>query len=182
MNDSVNYSYALYWDWVVRVFHLTIALVFFSNFFLNEAGEDWHEYLGYLAVLWLVLRMLWGGVGSQSANWRYFFPNPKLILQHLKALMSNRTASYIGHSPLGGLVMLIMMLLILALGVTGFMMEEIDVYWGEDWLMDLHHQLANILCGFVVLHILAAIFQSIKTRENLPLSMLTGKRRQFKKL
>ncbi|GBH11497.1 Cytochrome b [Pseudomonas syringae pv. actinidiae] len=43
--------------------------------------------------------------------------------------------------------------------------------------MQTHEILANTLCALVVLHMAAAIFESFQVRDNLPLSMLTGKRR-----
>jgi len=42
-----------------------------------------------------------------------------------------RAISLVGASPLGARVR-ILMLLMLGLGVTGFMLEAIDYFWGED--------------------------------------------------
>ena len=44
------------WDPVVRLFHLSIAGVFITNYFFNEAGGDWHVWLGYYAGAWLLVR------------------------------------------------------------------------------------------------------------------------------
>src|SRR5471032_2311203 len=38
------------WDPLVRLFHLSIAGVFVANYFFNEAGDDWHVWLGYYAM------------------------------------------------------------------------------------------------------------------------------------
>lgn len=46
-----------------------------------------------------------------------------------------------------------------------------------DWPEDLHRWIANSLAGLVSLHLLAAVVESLRLRENLPLSMLTGRRR-----
>jgi len=73
--------------------------------------------------------------------------------------------------------MILMMLSMLLLGVTGFMLEEIDYFWGEEWLEEVHELIANGLAGLVGLHILAALVESLRLRENLPLSMITGRRR-----
>lgn len=73
--------------------------------------------------------------------------------------------------------MILMMLAMFGLGVTGYMMEEIDRFWGEDWVEDLHEIIANTLMALVGLHITAAIVASIRLGENLPLSMVTGKRK-----
>ena len=52
------------WDPVVRLFHLSIAGVFVANYFFNEAGDDWHIWLGYYAMAWLLVRT----VGDSSAR------------------------------------------------------------------------------------------------------------------
>lgn len=165
------------WDPLLRVLHWVFAWVYVSNYFLNEAGEDWHEYLGYLAMTAVVIRFGWAFTGPESARWRHFFPSFAQLREHFQALKDGEPYSRLGHTPIGALVMLFMLLLLAALGVTGFMMEEIDYFWGEEWLQELHHTLANMVTGLVVLHLVAAIYQSKKTKENYFLSMITGKRR-----
>ena len=73
--------------------------------------------------------------------------------------------------------MIMMMTLIFGMGLTGWMMQEVDALWGADWPLQIHETLANTLCALVVLHMAAALFESFQVRDNLPLSMLTGKRR-----
>ncbi|MFH7365594.1 cytochrome b/b6 domain-containing protein, partial [Pseudomonas syringae group genomosp. 7] len=79
--------------------------------------------------------------------------------------------------PLVALVMRMMMGMIFGIGLTGLLMEEFDALWGADWTLQAHEILANTLCALVLLHMAAAIFESYKLRDNLPLSILTGKRR-----
>ena len=83
-----------------------------------------------------------------------------------------------GHSPLGALVMVLMLLLMTGLGISGFLMEEVDYFWGEDLPRDLHEWMANTLFALVCVHIAAAVVESLRLRENLPLSMITGVRRK----
>ena len=73
--------------------------------------------------------------------------------------------------------MMLMLGSMLMLALTGFLMEEIDYFWGEEWLEEVHELIANGLAGLVGLHILAALVESLRLRENLPLSMITGRRR-----
>ena len=75
--------------------------------------------------------------------------------------------------------MILMMLCILSLGITGYMMQEIDYFWGEDWVEELHGWIANSLLALVIIHVFAALFESYRLKENLPLSMVTGKRRKL---
>lgn len=165
------------WDRVIRLGHWSFAFVFFANYFCNEPGEKWHEYLGYYACLWLGVRFIWGFVGSPSARWSDFQLSPEVLFQHLRVNLKGGVYNRLGHTPLGGLVMIMLLFLMICLGLTGFMMEEIDQFWGEDWLMELHGYLANCLAALVAFHICASIFQSYKIKENLILSMVTGNRK-----
>lgn len=167
------------WDPLVRLFHWSIAGVFIANYWLNEAGEKWHEWLGYFAFAWLLVRFVWGFIGKGAARWSDFFPTYARLKLHIYALIKREPYHRMGHSPLGALVMVLMMLLILVLSISGFMMEEIDYFWGEDWVQDLHMWSANALLSLVLIHIAAALFESYRLKENLPLSMVTGKRKQL---
>lgn len=167
------------WDPLVRLFHWSLVFIFFANYFFNEEGDDWHQWLGYAAVAWLVIRFFWGFFGRGAARWADFFPTPARLALHLRALVRGQPYHRMGHSPLGGLVMIIMMLCILGLGITGYMMQEIDYFWGEDWVENLHGWTADILLALVIVHVLASLFESYRLKENLPLSMVTGRRRKL---
>ena len=39
-----------HWDGLVRLTHWGVAAVCIGNLWLNEAGEEWHEWLGYGAM------------------------------------------------------------------------------------------------------------------------------------
>lgn len=165
------------WDPLVRLFHWSIALIFIANYFFNEAGDDWHQWLGYVAVGWLLVRFVWGFVGSGAARWADFFPTPARLSAHVNALRTGQAYHRLGHSPVGALVMILMMTGILMLGITGYMLEEIDYFWGVQWVEDLHEWIANAVMALVVVHVSAALLESYRLKENLPLSMVTGKRR-----
>lgn len=165
------------WDPLVRLFHWSIAFIFIANYFFNEAGDDWHQWLGYSAVAWLLVRFFWGFFGKGAARWSDFFPTGPRLARHIKALVNKQDYHRLGHSPLGALVMIFMMVCMLLLGVTGYMMEEIDYFWGVDWVETTHDWIADTLMALVIIHISAALFESYRLKENLPLSMVTGKRR-----
>lgn len=166
------------WDPVVRLFHWSLAGAFVANYFFTEEGESWHRWLGYYAMAWLAIRVVWGFVGTPAARWTDFWPTRARLRAHVDALLHGRPYHRLGHSPLGALVMILMMALMLGLGVTGYLMEEVDYFWGMDLPEDLHAAFANGLLALVGLHLLAAVVESVRLRENLPLSMVTGRRRQ----
>jgi len=165
------------WDPLIRVFHLSVAAVFIANYFFNEAGDDWHGWLGYYAGAWLAVRLVWGFVGPRSARWADFWPTAKRLREHARALLQGRGGHRLGHSPIGGLVMLLMMAAIASLALSGFLMQEVDALWGADWPLAIHTWSADALLVLVIVHVAAALLESLRLRENLPLSMLTGRRR-----
>lgn len=65
-------------------------------------------------------------------------------------------------------------------GFTGWLYTT-DRFCGVGWVEELHETLSNILFLFVALHILGVVFTSIRHRENLPGSMLHGRKRDQNK-
>jgi cytochrome b len=122
---------------------------------------------------------VWGFIGPRSARWADFWPTPKRVKTHLRSLLNRRPHHRLGHSPIGALVMLLMLLALLTIGISGFLMQEVDALWGADWPLQIHETAANVLLGLVCIHVLAAVFESIQVRDNLPLSMLTGRRKRL---
>jgi len=165
------------WDPLLRLCHLSIAAVFFANYFFNEEGDDWHQWLGYYALACVLLRLVWGFVGPRSARWVDFWPTPARLAWHARALLRGEPCHRLGHSPIGALVMLLMLAGIAGLGLTGWASQEVDALWGADWPNDVHSWLANAVLALVCVHVSAAIYESVRLRENLPLSMITGRRR-----
>lgn len=165
------------WDPLVRFFHWSLVLIFISNYFINEPGSDWHQLLGYGALLLLMIRFVWGFVGKGAAKWQDFFPTPKRLWLHASALLTGKPYHRMGHSPIGALVMILMMLTVLGLVCTGMMMTVLEAFSDEYWPEEVHGVLANGLLSLAIVHVLAAIVESVRMKENLPLSMIHGKRR-----
>ncbi|MBT8767974.1 cytochrome b/b6 domain-containing protein [Metapseudomonas boanensis] len=166
------------WDPLVRICHWILVAAFIGDYFLNEAGDGWHRWLGYAALAAVLVRLVWGFVGPRSARWVDFWPTPTRLARHLRVLVRGGHMHHLGHSPLGGLVMILMLLLMTGLGISGFLMEEIDYFWGEDLPRDIHVFMADSVFALACLHVFAAIVESFRLRENLPWSMVTGQRRR----
>ena len=165
------------WDPVVRLLHWILVLAFLLNYFVVEEGDDVHQWLGYLAAVAIVTRVVWGFRNTGAARWAAFWPTPSRLAAHFRELRRGGHPPQLGHSPIGALVMVLLLALMSALAISGFLMEEIDYFWGEQWLEDVHETLANSLAALVALHVSAAVVESIRLRENLPWSMVTGRRR-----
>lgn len=164
------------WDLVVRLFHWTIVAGVVLNLWVLEHGKYWHRVTGYVIVTALAIRLMWGIVGTRHARFSDFFPTPRRVIAHLSALLSGEDPRRLGHSPLGALMMLALMTVLAGLGLTGWMMG-LDAFWGVKWVEDVHGLMANGIIALAILHIVAAVIESVRHRENLPWAMITGRKR-----
>jgi len=161
------------WDPFVRLFHWTLVICVLLNQFVLEEGEGPHQWAGYVACALVAVRVVWGFIGTRHARFSDFFPTPSRVLAHVSALRRGEHPVYLGHNPLGALMMLALMSLILALGFTGWL-QGTDAYWGEEWLQELHEVMANALLLAAGLHAAAAIVMGRLERVRLVRAMVTG--------
>jgi cytochrome b len=79
----------------------------------------------------------------------------------------------VGHNPAGGLVMFALMLLILLIGLTGYL--SVKEFLGN-FMSEAHEAVASLALAVVILHVAAAIVMSLLERQNLVKSMVNGKK------
>ena len=70
-------------------------------------------------------------------------------------------------------MMLALMALVLSLGLTGYL-QTTDMFWGDEWLEELHEGLASALLGLAGLHAAAALVVGRLEGTNLIGAMITG--------
>ena len=161
----------LVWDAFVRLTHWAVAALVVIEL-VNEAGANpWHRYLGYAAAALVAARLAWGLVVRGEARLGRMAAAAARVPGYLHA-----PTPYAGHNPLGAWMAFALWALILALGVTGWM-TQLDAYWGEQWLQDLHAALAYSLGALALLHIAGVLVTSRMYRANLVAAMVTGKKR-----
>jgi cytochrome b len=164
------------WDPLVRLFHWTVVLGVAANLFLTAEGKVVHRWIGYAVVVAILLRLLWGIVGTRHARFSDFLPSPSRLWSYGTALLRGREPRYVGHNPAGATMIMALLILLLAAGATGWM-QTLDAYWGVQWVQTLHRTISNAVMVLAGLHALAAIRESVRHRENLVWSMITGRKR-----
>jgi cytochrome b len=164
------------WDPLVRLFHWTLAFGCIANLTVLREVKVAHRYVGYVILGAVVIRILWGFVGSRHARFTDFLAGPKRVAGYLAALIKGKEPRYVGHNPAGGIMMVALMGLVAICGVTGWMMGQ-DAFWGERWVESLHETSANVILVMATLHVLAAIVESWRHRENLIAAMVSGYKR-----
>lgn len=160
------------WDPLVRTFHWTLVLGVFGAYFI-ERPRDLHEALGWLTAGAIGVRLIWGIVGAHYARFSQFVPGPARLVRYLADLVRGRETRHIGHNPAGGAMIILLICLLAAVTLTGWMMGQ-DAWFGEQWVEELHTLLADGVMLCVALHVLGVIVASIRHGENLVRAMITG--------
>lgn len=165
------------WDAAVRVLHWTLVLTVAAAWLTRHSPGRWHEWLGYATLAIVVTRAIWGFIGSRHARFADFIRSASVTVAYAQNVFSAREARFIGHNPLGGWMVVVLLTMVALVGVTGWLYTT-DRFWGVAWVEELHETLSNSLFLFVALHILGVLLTSIRHRENLPGSMLHGRKRE----
>jgi cytochrome b len=159
------------WDAAVRVLHWALAALVAFNL-LRDDGDLVHRVAGYGAVGVVLARLAWAWL-REPTQLRL---SPSATLAYLRELVRGRAPRSAGHNPLGLWMVWLLWTLVLLLGLTGWM-SRWDIFWGDERLHDLHAWLADALMVAVIVHLIAVTAMSWLWKENLPASMITGRRR-----
>jgi cytochrome b len=161
------------WDPLVRIAHWGVAAAIVADL-VNEAGANpWHRWIGYAALALVVVRLAWGLVGSAHARLSTMAHSASGV----RAYLSSKAARvHAGHNPLGALMAFALWGLVIACGVTGWMLQ-LESFWGDDTLQALHAVAAYAIAVLAVIHVVGAIVTSVRQRTNLVKSMFTGVKR-----
>ena len=165
------------WDPFVRIFHWGLVACIALNEFVVDDGERVHQWIGYAASALVLARIVWGFVGTRHARFSDFWPTPERLRAHLADLLAGRHGAQTGHNPLGALMMLALLAVVLALGASGWL-QTTDAFWGEEWLQELHEELAEALLGLAGVHVAAALLMSGVEHTNLVAAMVSGIKRR----
>lgn len=162
-------------------------VVAFTVAYLIEEPHIIHVWAGYIAGL-VFARVVWGFVGPSHARFSDFVYRPATAFSYVRDLVRMRGKRYLGHSPAGGYMILLLLVMLAATGIAGLI-----VYGGEEQagplagmvtkataegFEEVHEVLANITLALIVVHVAAVIFASFAHHENLPGAMVTGWKRQ----
>ena len=97
------------WDWFVRLFHWLVAVGFFIAYFTEDDLLTLHVWAGYVVGVLVVMRILWGFVGPKHARFTDFVCSPMKAIRYLVDLLVFRAKRYLGHSPAGGWMVLLLL-------------------------------------------------------------------------
>jgi cytochrome b len=120
---------------------------------------------------------VWGSLSRGYGSFERLSLGSDDFALHFSHLKNRYIPAQTGHNPLGWLMIVVTWLLFIGLASTGFMLEEVDYFFGDSLVEDIHSILSDVLFGFVLLHIIAVVFVAWWVKISLVLPMITGKRK-----
>ncbi len=178
------------WDVWVRIFHWVLVLALIVSFYTMKTEGyplmfpvDWHARAGYIVLGLLLFRWSWGVFGSRHARFYSFLRSPSTSWHYMAQFLRGRAASYAGHNPLGGWMVLIMLLSLTLQAGSGLFLHD-DILFEAPLhgsvsdattklLTTIHHYNGNSLLILIGLHIAAVVVHRLKG-EKLVGAMFNG--------
>ncbi len=179
------------WDIAVRLFHwslvLLVATTAITGFLAAEWWLDYHVWAGYGIALLLMFRLAWGFVGSYYARFASFRFPFRVLLKHMREVVSGKGGQYLGHNPAGALMVFALIFVLLALVLSGLiglggqenqgMLAAFADYQSGVLALEIHDILSILLLGMIVAHLAGVVLESVLSKENLVRAMVTGRKK-----
>lgn len=168
------------WDLPTRIFHWGMVILVAVAWISSEAEGSVlyiHIYSGTILLGFVVFRLIWGIIGSRHALFTDFVFSWSSVKDYSIRLLSFRPPYSVGHNPLGGWMVVALLVFLLLSVLTGMMTSE-DGYRGPLSHIgiggDIHEGMANLLGFLIFVHIGGVVAHGVISRENLPRAMITG--------
>ncbi len=169
----------LVYDLPTRLFHWLFAGLFVSAFVIANTVDDespaftYHMLAGLTLGFAVILRIVWGFVGTRNARFTSFPMRPLSdLMPYFKEMIAgNSQRIWGGHNPASSWAAVIMMALAAGLGITGYQMTSSG---SPEAYEEIHELLANAFLVMALLHIAGVALHAARHRDGFPLSMVDG--------
>lgn len=183
------------WDVYLRLFHWLLVIgVATSLISVQLDAMQVHITAGIFITALLTFRLIWGVIGSSTAQFHRFVRGPRAVVAsvfpqrfaHKTDASTGISRQHAGHSPLGALSVIAMLAILTAQVGTGLFADDeifssgpLARYVSIDFsalATSLHGMNAKILFALICVHIGAIVFYKFIKKNNLTLAMLTGRK------
>ena len=175
------------WDWPVRVVHWSIVLLVATMITTGLIGNEalvWHMRCGQVLLALVIFRILWGFAGSANARFATFVRGPRAVIEYARSLIRPPHHAHATHNPLGGWMVVALLLVLLVQATTGLFTNDDVLSEGplvkfiskdrSDWIGTWHRRGWWLLVGLASVHILAVIAYFLHLGEDLVQPMVSG--------
>ena len=175
------------WDLPTRIFHWVVAVLVVFSFVTGKIGGGWlgwHMKSGYAILALVLFRVVWGIVGSETSRFASFVRGPAAFVRHARDLAAGQARRVLGHNPMGGWMVLLMLGVMLAQASSGLFADDEIATTGP--LADkvsqavvakmtaIHYYNGWIVAGVALVHVIAIATYWMAWRENLVAPMWSG--------
>ena len=189
MSDTTEPQRERIWDPLVRLVHWCLVISVLAGYFMGEnmsfSNIGWHFWAGYATGALLLVRILWGFVGTKPARFSDFIAGPGKTLAYAKTATKRSPSYWPGHNPMGAWSAVAIWVVLAGMVVTGLFSESDDFftsaplagYIPSDMRLTMnswHHTLHLFVLPLILLHLCAIAFYYFWKRENLVKPMITG--------
>lgn len=176
------------WDPLVRFFHWSLVAAFAVAFVTEDDLLALHRWAGYVVLGLIVLRLVWGVIGSQYARFTNFVTGFGAVRDYLLSLLSSQPKHYTGHNPAGGWMVLVLLFTLLLVSLSGMAIDAAEYGRGllaglvpqtesaAELFEEFHEGVAEFSLALVVVHVAGVLVSSFLHGENLVRAMFTGRK------
>ncbi len=162
------------WDPLVRILHWGTAVLFLLDALVFGEGET-HNTIGYALFALILIRLLWGFVGSEHSRFSAFWPSRAALKAHFGEFRSGETEQHLSLNPLGAIMAINLLATLVLISITGIMMEPY-AFGTLDAIEGVHVALSDYAFVCVALHVIGVIIQSRRSKSKLVKAMITGRK------
>ncbi len=179
----------LIWDLPTRLFHWVLVVLIALQYATAKFGfldMDWHFRFGYATLTLIVFRVGWGFFGSQSSRFMQFVRGPAAVVRYVRSQFSTNPQVSIGHNPLGGWSVIVLILSVLIQAISGLFasdgvdtdgpMSEHVASSTVKLFTRIHGWNENVLLALIALHVVAIALYFVLRNDNLLTPMITGRK------
>jgi cytochrome b len=175
------------WDWPVRVVHwamavLLVVLVTTAN--IGGNAMEWHIRAGETMLALVLFRVVWGFTGSRYARFASFLRGPGAVSRYARSLSRPPHDLHVGHNPLGGWMVIALLVALLFQAGTGLFSNDDVLAEGplvrfiskdlSDTISGFHIKNAWVVVALASIHIAAVVYYLVALKENLIAPMFHG--------
>jgi cytochrome b len=167
----------LVWDLPTRLFHWVLAALFGAAFLLAISSPEQsrafmvHMLVGLVLAFAILLRLVWGVVGSRPSRFGSFLYGPAALGRYVRLALKGADRPGPGHNPGSSYAIYAMLLLPLALVATGLLKAT-----GREWAEEIHSVMAYAMVAVIGLHLAGVAWHAWRHRDGIVLAMVHGRR------
>jgi cytochrome b len=178
------------WGLGVRVFHWSlvaaVGVALVTGLYTSPRFLNLHLGAGAAIGGLIAFRILWGFMGPTYARFSGFPVAPSAIAADLAGFATGRRPRYLGHNPLGSLMVLALLAVLTLSVITGVVtLGGVDKqgpaafivsYAAGAEIQTVHRALAYGLLLMILGHLFGVAYESVRGHPKLLLTMVTGEK------